>query len=92
MDECKHGNTSDCALCRLEDEEHDAAMGAQFSDDKGDIAALRKDAERYRFLRNDFSVMGANIDGQHSRAYRRNFSLRGPTPDAAIDTAMGAPL
>lgn len=49
-----------------------------------------EDAERYRWLRNDFSVMGANIDGQHSWAYRRNFSLRGPTPDAAIDTAMGA--
>jgi hypothetical protein len=53
--------------------------------------SLRKDAERYRFLRGDFSVMGANIDGQHSWAYRRNFSLRGPTLDAAIDTAMGAP-
>lgn len=52
---------------------------------------LCKDAERYRFLRNDFSVMGANIDGQHSWAYRRNFSLRGPTLDAAIDTAMGGP-
>jgi len=52
--------------------------------------ALEADAKRYRFLRNDFSVMGANIDGQHSWAYRRNFSLRGPTLDAAIDTAMGA--
>ena len=50
-----------------------------------------EDAERYRWLRNDFSVMGANIDGQHSWAYRRNCSLRGPTLDAAIDTAMGAP-
>ena len=55
------------------------------------FAAERTDAERYRFLRKDFSVMGANIDGQHSWAYRRNFSLRGPTLDAAIDTAMGAP-
>lgn len=56
--------------------------------------ALEADAKRYRFLRNDFSVMGPNIDGhidgQHSWAYRRNFSLRGPTLDAAIDTAMGA--
>ena len=51
MDTCKHGNTGDCALCRLEDEEHDAAMGAQASDDKGELAALRKDAERYRWLR-----------------------------------------
>ena len=58
---------------------------------QAEVEALRKDAERYRFLRNDFSVMGANIDGQHSWAYRRNFSLRGPTLDAAIDTAMGAP-
>ena len=67
----------DAVLARMEHNkaQHDAAM---------------KDAERYRFLRNDFSVMGANIDGQHSWAYRRNFSLRGPTLDAAIDTALNA--
>ena len=29
-------------------------------------------------------------DAAYSWAYRRNFSLRGPTLDAAIDTAMGA--
>lgn len=52
------------------------------------ILAAAQDAERYRFLRDDFSVMSANIDGQHSWAYRRNFSLRGPTLDAAIDASM----
>ena len=52
--------------------------------------AQEKDAERYHKLRDDFSVMGANIDGQHSWVYRRNFSLRGPTLDAAIDAAIGA--
>ncbi len=57
---------------------------------RAQLQTLEADAKRYRFLRNDFSVMGANIDGQHSWAYRRNFSLRGPTLDAAIDTAMGA--
>ena len=57
---------------------------------QADLEALRKDAERYRWMRNDFGVMGANIDGQHSWAYRRNFSLRGPTLDAAIDRAVAA--
>lgn len=56
-----------------------------------ELDSLRKDAARYHFLRSDFSVMGANIDGQHSWAYRRNFSLRGPTLDAAIDAARGQP-
>ena len=52
------------------------------------LELAQRDAERYRFLNRDFSVMGANIDGNHSWAYRRNFSLRGPTLDAAIDEAM----
>jgi hypothetical protein len=46
------------------------------------------DALRYRFLRHDFSVASLNIDGNHAWAYRRNFSLRGPTLDAAIDAAL----
>ena len=57
---------------------------------RDECASLRKDAERYRKLRHDFSVMGANIDGQHSWVYRRNFSLRGPTLDAAIDAEIAA--
>ena len=52
------------------------------------LELAQRDADRYRFLNRDFSVMGANIDGNHSWAYRRNFSLRGPTLDAAIDEAM----
>ena len=52
------------------------------------LELAQRDADRYRFLNHDFSVMGANIDGDHSWAYRRNFSLRGPTLDAAIDEAM----
>ena len=55
-----------------------------------ELDALRKDAERYALLRGDFSPMGLNIDGQHAWAYRRNFSLKGPTLDAAIDAAIDA--
>ncbi len=51
------------------------------------VAELETDALRYRHLKGDFSVSSPNIDGQHAWAYRRNFSLRGPTLDAAIDTA-----
>ena len=51
-----------------------------------EIARLREDAERYHFLRRDFSVSSPDIDGNHAWAYR-NFSLRGPTLDAAIDAA-----
>jgi len=50
--------------------------------------AMEKDAMRYRWLRQDFSPMGLNIDGNHAWVYRRNFSLKGPTLDAAIDAAM----
>lgn len=46
------------------------------------------DAARYRFLKHDFSVMSPNIDGNHAWAYRRNFSLKGPNLDAAIDAAI----
>jgi hypothetical protein len=56
-------------------------------------ASLREvvaDAERYTFLRGDFSPMGLNIDGNHAWAYRRNASLKGPTLDAAIDAARKA--
>jgi hypothetical protein len=52
-----------------------------------EIARLRDDAERYHFLRDDFSVSSLNIDGNHAWAYRRNFSLKGATLDAAIDAA-----
>ena len=52
-----------------------------------EIARLREDAERYHFLRRDFNVSSPNIDGNHAWAYRRNFSLKGPTLGAAIDTA-----
>jgi hypothetical protein len=51
-------------------------------------AAEGKDAERYHFLRDDFSPIGLNIDGNHAWAYRRNATLKGPTLDAAIDAAI----
>lgn len=47
-----------------------------------------KDAERYRYLREDFSPSGLNIDGNHAWVYRRNATLKGPSLDAAIDAAM----
>jgi hypothetical protein len=50
--------------------------------------ANAKDAERYQFLRDDFSPMGLDIDGNHAWAYRRNATLKGPNLDAAIDAAM----
>ncbi len=53
-----------------------------------ELESLRRDAERYRWLRDDFSPMGLNIDGNHAWAYRRNATLKGPNLDAAIDAAM----
>ena len=52
------------------------------------VAADGKDAERYRFLRQDFSPMGLDIDCNHAWAYRRNATLKGPNLDAAIDAAL----
>jgi len=51
--------------------------------ERGDI-----EAARYRYLRRDFSAMSANIDGNHSWVYKRQFSLLGLTLDAAIDAAI----
>lgn len=56
-----------------------------------ELNALRKDADRYRFLRIDFSPMGMSIDGDHAWAYRRNATLKGPSLDAAIDAAIASP-
>ncbi len=47
-------------------------------------------AKRYQFLRNDFSPLGLNIDGNHAWVYRRNAMLKGPSLDEAIDIAMAA--
>ena len=55
-----------------------------------ELETLRKDAARYAFLRSDFSPMGLDANANHSWAYRRNFTLRGPNLDAAIDAAMAA--
>jgi len=63
-------------------------LHAEIKDLRADIAALRDDAERYRFLRNDFSSASLNIDGNHCWVYRRNFSLLGATLDEAIDKAI----
>ena len=52
-----------------------------------EIDRLRKDAERFRKIEQDFSPMGLDANGNHPWAYRRNFSLRGPTLAAAIDAA-----
>ena len=47
---------------------------------------LEKDAMRYRRLKQDFSVMSAHMDGNHSWTYRRSPShLVGSTLDEAID-------
>lgn len=45
----------------------------------------KDDAERYNKVKSDFSAASLDIDGNHSWAYRRNFSLRGPSLDEAID-------
>ncbi|MES2973424.1 MAG: hypothetical protein V4757_07435 [Pseudomonadota bacterium] len=51
-------------------------------------ASQAEQAAMYRELRRDFSPMGVNIDGQHAWVYRRNATLKGPTLDDALRTAM----
>lgn len=51
------------------------------------LQRMAKDAERFRKIEHDFSPMGLDANGNHPWAYRRNFSLRGPTLAAAIDAA-----
>lgn len=55
---------------------------------RAELESLRSAAVRYWFLRDDFSPIGVNIDGNHAWAYRRNATLKGPNLDAAIDAAM----
>lgn len=76
------------AACVLQAEGDDHGFAQLQYDAIYEIERLRKDAERYRFLRQDFSPMGVNIDGNHAWAYRRNATLIGPNLDAAIDAAM----
>jgi hypothetical protein len=59
---------------------------------RAEVAALRDDAERYLQIKHDFSAASLDIDGNHSWVYRRNFSLKGPTLDAAIDAARKGTL
>lgn len=52
-------------------------------------AADRLDAERYRHLRSQFSVMSASITGNHAWVWRGNPErLRGATFDEAVDAAI----
>ncbi|WP_217706418.1 hypothetical protein [Pseudomonas aeruginosa] len=61
---------------------------------KAENEALRKDAERYRFLKDQghFRAMGIDMGGNHSwTGMGRNVGC-GPTVDEAIDAAIDAAL
>ena len=73
MDTCKHGNVGDCALCHNEDAERDKAMALMSEADE--LAALRKDAERYRYL--------------HSRVPSEVFAKTGVAAGCWIDCEDG---
>ena len=86
MDTCKHGNTGTCDLCDYDDAEHDAAMAAQIEDE---LAALRKDAERYRWLRQDECIADWDAAGVLELYAGPDYSRKnGESLDAAIDAAM----
>lgn len=54
-----------------------------------EIDALRKDAERYRWLEKRFRVFGLDIDGKHTWAPLGDVvRIRGVTFGAAIDAAL----
>jgi len=58
---------------------------------RAEVAALRQDAARYRWLRSRFRVFGPHIDGQHGWCAMGDIGrLRGPNFDAAIDAALPA--
>jgi hypothetical protein len=53
------------------------------------IEQLEKDAARYRFISAGFTPMGLDMSGNHPWVCRVSPSrLKGPTLDAAIDSAM----
>ena len=55
------------------------------------IAALRADAERYRWLKPHFRVMSPDMGGQHRYSPTGPVArMRGPTLDTAIDTERAA--
>ena len=58
-----------------------------------DVAEVRKDAERYRFLRNTDKQDLNNCElfiGVDSADYPGHWALQGPHADKAIDAAIGA--
>ena len=61
---------------------------------KAELEALRKDAERYRWLAHTFSAMSANIDGNHYWQWRGNavqWSVSAaPKHCASMDEAVDA--
>lgn len=64
----------------------EAGLGSEFS-------SIVSDAERYRWLKKWFSVMGANIDGMHYWAFRCPSELfRGANVDEAADRGIAKTL
>ena len=56
---------------------------------RADLDRFRHTAKRYRYIASWFSVMSADIDGNHFWVSRISSSrLRGPSFDDAVDRAM----
>lgn len=51
-------------------------------------AELRKDAERYRWLRKQFRAMSLDMGGNHCWVQRSSGAIRGPSVDEAVDAAL----
>ena len=56
---------------------------------RAQVEQYREDAERYRAIEHDFSVMSPDIDGNHYWIWRGR-GYRGPNLRAAIDKARKA--
>lgn len=94
---CKHGNWSECEQCAEEDAlfARIAKLEADLAAAQAEAAALRADAERYRWLRNcTFDKFSGDVDDRlyvacDDAVYSNKWALHSEELDAAIDAARG---
>lgn len=66
-----------------------SAVKRERDEARADLDRFRHTAKRYRYIASWFSVMSADIDGNHFWVSRISSSrLRGPSFDDAVDRAM----
>lgn len=78
--------------CSIEDPDGGWVRASDYDALRAEVDALRKDAERYRFLKDQghFRAVSIDMGGNHAWTGMGRSVGRGATVDAAIDAALAA--